>query len=84
MTALLATAGFTDLQVHQEETEIHFASEQQWWDWHWSFSMRGILEQLEPESLVAYRDACFQEMHALRTADGYPLRLTALFVTGRR
>ena len=38
-----SAAGFTDLQVHQEETEIHFASKQQWWDWHWSFSVRGLL-----------------------------------------
>jgi hypothetical protein len=34
--------------------------------------------------VVAYRDACFREMEALRTDDGYPLALTALIVTGRR
>jgi ubiquinone/menaquinone biosynthesis C-methylase UbiE len=84
VTDLLATAGFADLQVHQEETEIHFASKQQWWDWHWSFSVRGLLEQLEPEAVIAYRDACFREMDALETASGYPLGLTALIVVGRR
>ena len=81
---LLQAAGFADLQVHQEETEIRFASKQQWWDWHWSFSVRGLLEQLEPEAVVAYRDACFREMDALETDGGYPLELTALIVTGRR
>ena len=80
---LLGTAAFSDLQVHDEETEIHFATKQQWWDWRWSFSVRGLLEQLAPEALVAYRDACFREMDALQTADGYPLRLTALITTGR-
>jgi hypothetical protein len=84
VTALLGAAGFTDLHLHEEATEIHFASTQQWWDWRWSFSGRGLLEQLTPESLSAYRDACFREMDALRTADGYPLRLRALLVTGRR
>ncbi len=84
VTELLRTAGFTDLQVRQDETEIHFASKQQWWDWRWSFSVRGLLEQLAPEALVAYRDACFQDMDALQTAGGYPLRLRALIVTGRR
>ena len=83
VTDLLGAAGFTDLHVHEEETEIHFGSQQQWWDWHWSFSLRGILEQLEPAALDAYRDACFREMEALRTSDGYPVRLTALIVTGR-
>ena len=83
VTELLGTAGFTDLQVHQEETEIHFVSREQWWEWRWSFSVRGLLEQLEPEAVVAYRDACFREMDALATADGYPLRLQALISTGR-
>ena len=83
VTELLGNAAFTDLQVHQEETEIHFDSKEQWWDWHWSFSLRGLLEQLTPEALVAYRDGCFRTMDALQTADGYPLRLTALIVTGR-
>ena len=83
VTDLLAAAGFADLRVHREETEIHFASKEQWWDWHWSFSVRGLLEQLTPEALAAYREACFREMDGLRTAGGYPLRLNALIVTGR-
>ena len=83
VTELLATAGFSDVAVHHEETEVHFATKQQWWDWHWSFSVRGLLEQLEPDALDAYRDACFREMDALQTAAGYPLRLHALIVTGR-
>jgi ubiquinone/menaquinone biosynthesis C-methylase UbiE len=81
---LLATAAFTDLQVHEEQTEIHFASQEQWWDWHWSFSVRGHLEQLAPDALVAYREGCFREMEALQTDKGYPLRLEALIVTGRK
>jgi SAM-dependent methyltransferase len=83
VTSLLAAAGFTDLEVHREETEICFASHQQWWDWHWSFSVRGLLEQLEPDALTAYCDACFREMEALRTPTGFPMRLRALIVTGR-
>lgn len=83
VTDLLGTAGFSDLQAHQEETEIRFDSKEQWWEWHWSFSVRGVLEQLTSEALVAFRDGCFREMDALQTGGGYPLRLTALIVTGR-
>jgi ubiquinone/menaquinone biosynthesis C-methylase UbiE len=84
VTDLLHAAGFADLQPHQERTEILFASKQEWWEWHWSFSVRGLLEQLDPEVVVAYRDACFHEMDALRTDSGYPMELTALIVTGSR
>ena len=80
---LLATASFTNVEVHHEDTEISFASKEQWWDWHWSYSIRGLLEQLGPDALSAYREACFREMDALKTTTGYPLRLTALLVTGR-
>jgi SAM-dependent methyltransferase len=83
VVALLRTAGFTDLQVHQEETEIHFASRHQWWDWHWSFSVRGLLEQLDPGAVAGYRDACFGEMDSLERDGAYPLELKALMVTGR-
>jgi ubiquinone/menaquinone biosynthesis C-methylase UbiE len=83
VTRLLASAAFTDLQVHQEETVIHFDSSQQWWEWHWSFSIRGVLEQLPAEALDEYREACFREMEALRTSAGYPIRLQALITTGR-
>ncbi len=84
VTDLLSAAGFSDLLVHHEDTSIHFESKQQWWEWHWSFSVRGLLEQLAPVELDAYRDACFREMEALATPAGYPLRLNALVVTGRR
>jgi SAM-dependent methyltransferase len=83
VTELFEAAAFTDLEVHREETEIHFASKEQWWDWHWSYSVRGLLEQLDPDALAAYRDACFREMDVLRTPAGYPLRLEALLVTAR-
>jgi SAM-dependent methyltransferase len=83
LTDLLAAGAFTDLEVHHEENEIHFESKQQWWEWHWSFSVRGLLEQLGPDELAAYRDGCFAEMDALQTAAGYPMRLQALIATGR-
>ncbi|HET7690212.1 MAG TPA: methyltransferase domain-containing protein [Nocardioidaceae bacterium] len=83
VTALLMSAGFSNLQAHLEETEIAFSSKDEWWAWRWSFSGRGLLEQLDPSVLAAYRAACFDELDALHTRVGYPLRLRALLVTGR-
>jgi ubiquinone/menaquinone biosynthesis C-methylase UbiE len=81
---LLAGAGFTDLQAHHETSQIVFATEQQWWDWHWSFSLRGILEQLGEDAVDAFRRAAFARMADLRSIDGYRMRLNAWIVTGRR
>lgn len=81
---LLSAAGFVDLQAHHEETGIHFATEQDWWDWHWSFSLRGVLEQLDPQAVDDLRDKSFQRMASLKTLRGYPMRLNAWIVTGSR
>ncbi|HWM03956.1 MAG TPA: methyltransferase domain-containing protein, partial [Actinophytocola sp.] len=79
---LLAEAGFTNLRSHHETTTIHFATEHEWWDWHWSFSVRGTLEQLDEPTLTTLREVSFRRMAALRTAQGYPMRLNAWITTG--
>jgi ubiquinone/menaquinone biosynthesis C-methylase UbiE len=81
---LLTSTGFADVHVHREQTDINFPSEQDWWDWHWSFSLRGVLEQFDPASIEALRAACFEQMTALRTPAGFPMHLNAWIVTGRR
>jgi ubiquinone/menaquinone biosynthesis C-methylase UbiE len=80
---LLAGAGLQQLRAYREETEIHFATEQQWWEWHWSFSLRGLLEQLDQAEVAAMRDASFERMAPLKTPTGYPMQLSAWIVTGR-
>jgi O-methyltransferase/aklanonic acid methyltransferase len=79
---LLADAGFADLRSHHETTDIHFATEHEWWDWHWSFSVRGTLEQLDEPTVTTLREASFRELAGLKTARGYPMRLNAWVVTG--
>lgn len=79
---LLAQADFEDLRSHHETTDIHFATEHEWWDWQWSFSLRGILEQLDEPTVTTIRDASFREMAALKTPQGYPMRLNAWIITG--
>ncbi len=80
----MAGAGFDDVRVYREETDISFPAEQDWWEWHWSYSLRGVFEQFDPASLDALRAASFEQMAALRTADGFPVHLAAWIVTGRR
>jgi SAM-dependent methyltransferase len=80
---VLTGAGFGDVRVRRAETDISFASEQDWWDWHWSFSLRGVLEQFDPAAVDALRAASFERMAPLRTPVGYPVHLNAWIVTAR-
>ena len=77
---LLAGAGFDNPRSHRETTTIFFASEDEWWDWQWSFSLRGILEQLDEPTVTALREESFRRMAELKTAQGYPMRLDAWIV----
>jgi ubiquinone/menaquinone biosynthesis C-methylase UbiE len=83
LTALLAGAGFGRIRVHREELEIRFADARQWWDWNWSFSRRGVLEQLDADAVEALRAESGRHLAAMRTPDGLPMRLVAWFVIGR-
>jgi ubiquinone/menaquinone biosynthesis C-methylase UbiE len=83
LEALLAGAGFQDIRSHREELEIWFADAQQWWDWNWSFSRRGILEQLDVATVDALRAASARHLEAMRTSNGLPMSLVAWFVVGR-
>jgi SAM-dependent methyltransferase len=83
LEALLAGAGFTDLRSHREELEVRFADARQWWDWNWSFSRRGTLEQLDAVTVEALRAESARHLAEMQTADGIPMRLVAWFAIGR-
>ena len=80
---LLTGAGFEDVGVEIEERDVAFADEAEWWAWKWSYSLRGLLEQLDDATLERFRADSFERMRSLKGMDGYPMRLRALFVAGR-
>lgn len=82
--ALLTGAGFTDVAHHREELEIRFVDASEWWEWQWSFSLRGVLEQLGPTAVEHLRDQATAHLRAARPAGGHPMTLTAWVVTAQR
>ena len=81
---LLRGAGFEEVRARVEHRDIVFASEDEWWEWKWSFSIRGLLEQLDPSELDAYRSAAYEAMQAIRGPAGFPMRLSASLVFARK
>ena len=61
-----------------------FADEAEWWEWKWSFSVRGVLEQLDDATRDAFRKAAFAAMQPLREESGFPMSLAALFALADR
>jgi ubiquinone/menaquinone biosynthesis C-methylase UbiE len=80
---LLAGSGFEDVAVHTEDCEVHIADEAEWWAWKWSYSLRGVIEQLSEDRLERLRREVNTRFEAMPAAEGHPLRLSALVATGR-
>jgi ubiquinone/menaquinone biosynthesis C-methylase UbiE len=83
LAALLSGAGFDGVRLHREELDIRFADAQQWWDWSWSFSRRGVLERMDAAAVEALRAGAAEHLAAMLTPDGLPMRLVAWFAVGR-
>jgi ubiquinone/menaquinone biosynthesis C-methylase UbiE len=84
LEALLRGVGFDDEGTHVEHRDIVFASEDEWWAWKWSFSVRGILEQMDTDARDVYRSAAYEAMQPMREPAGFPMRLSAALVFGRK
>jgi ubiquinone/menaquinone biosynthesis C-methylase UbiE len=82
--ALLTGAGFGEATAHREDWEIRFADADQWWDWQWSFSLRGILEQLDPATVAALRADATARLRATAADGGHPMLLSAWITTAVR
>ena len=81
---LLGDAGLDEVHSHLEHHDIVFATEDEWWEWKWSYSIRGVLEQIDDAARETYRRAAFDAMQSLRQPSGFPMRLTACFAFGRK
>jgi ubiquinone/menaquinone biosynthesis C-methylase UbiE len=84
LAELLTGAGFEDVSVEASHLDIRFEDADEWWAWKWSYSFRGILEQLPDAAIERVRAQARRHIDAMDEGDGLPLHLEALFAVGRR
>lgn len=84
LDALLRGAGFVDVVVRTEQHDVQLADADEWWAWKWSYSLRGILEQLPQPQLERLRADAAERIAAMADDGGLPLRLEALIAIGHR
>ncbi len=84
LEALLCAAGFDDVQVQAIHHDVELADADEWWAWKWSYSLRGLLEQLPPDRLDRLRSEASACIAAMEADGPLSLRLEALIAIGRR
>ncbi len=82
--ALLAAAGFVDIEVRTMQLGYHLHSEQDWWNIVWNTGFRARLEPLSPVQLATFRATHLEEVRTLATGDGIWLDVATLITTGCR
>jgi len=66
----LTDAGFSDVQVLQEEADFVYADVQVWWDAKWTHGTRYALEHMDAEILVQFKDEVFAKLAHETQSDG--------------
>jgi ubiquinone/menaquinone biosynthesis C-methylase UbiE len=81
--ALYASAGLTNVEIHRHHIGYHLDDAEAWWRVIWYAGFRGLVAQLSETQLARFKQEHLAEISALRTGQGIPLNITALFASGR-
>ena len=84
LSALLDAAGFVEASHQVEHRDVYFADVDVWWDWKWSYSLRGVLEQQDAATLERLKGQAAECLQPYREERGIPCRLTANLIRARR
>lgn len=79
LEAALAEAGFRDIRVSEEQTELHYRDADEWLASKWSLGARAVLEQMPPEQYATAEAAARRELAAMQQPAGIPQNFAVLF-----
>ena len=81
--ALYAEAGLRNISVTRRDIGYFLSDAEAWWRIVWYAGFRGLVAQLSETDLERFKREHLAEIAALRTPQGIPLRVSALFASGR-
>jgi len=81
---LLASAGFSNINVIEKQMGYHLINTEDWWDILWNTGYRGFLNQLSATDLASFRVAHLKELEEFKTDDGLWLNINTLFTTAKK
>ena len=58
----LASAGFSNVRILQEQGDFVYSNEQEWWDSRWTHGTRYALERMTPEVLALFKAEVFDKL----------------------
>lgn len=80
---LYASAGLSDVETQRHDVGYFLNDAEAWWRVIWYAGFRGLVAQLSETQLAQFKQEHLAEISALRTGQGIPLNVGALFASGR-
>lgn len=84
LEAVLSQASFVDIQIAAESTDLHYATEDEWWTTLWSHGIRFYLEQLSADELASFKVETFAQLPAMKQPEGLPQCFSVLYTFGKK
>jgi O-methyltransferase/aklanonic acid methyltransferase len=81
---LLAQGRFEDIQIVDEQADLVYADEEEWWATMWTMGCRGMMEAMGPGRLVRFQADIVQRLQAFRRSDGFHIPFRVLLARGTK
>ena len=82
--ALLAAAGFIDISLHAETSEIVYPREEDWWSFQLTHGSRAAIYRMDDATRVRFKEEYLGKLHPFFQADGLHLPAPVIYAVASR
>ncbi len=82
--SLMRAAGFADIQLATETTELVYPNEEDWWSFQLTNGSRAAILRMPSETQAKFKEEYLAQLRPLFRADGLHLPAAAIFAVGSR
>ncbi len=68
--AMMAGAGFGEIETREEKSDAHYASEEEWWQFQMTTGVRAAIAQMTEETHARFKAEYLEKLRPLKRADG--------------
>jgi O-methyltransferase / aklanonic acid methyltransferase len=84
LEALLTRAGFAEVQTRLDQSQVVFASEEDWWAFQFTLGNRASLMKLSEETRAKFKEEYLAKLRPLMSKDGLHLGVSVIYSVARR
>jgi len=81
---ILLKAGFGEIKIVAENTDVYYKNKNEWWNSIWSHGERETLDLLNPEKLKLFKDEAFRKLKYNKQHNGYCQKLEVLYTSAKK